>query len=132
MLDLAKDVAKLGKNSAPGDDKHAAILAKFDEDKRAYDAKLEASGLDAAEGRTRELYLARWNAEDAVLKRKPQTTAGAIALLMFAAEYLADDIGVSPCTLAPVFVNTAQAIAGDGAAVKISRPLQEVLDGERI
>jgi len=40
---------------------------------------------------------ARWDAQEAVLNAKPQTEAGALALLIFLAEYLAVVAGDLMC-----------------------------------
>jgi hypothetical protein len=58
-----------------------AILSKFDEEKRAYAARRQVSGLDEAERRAFELSQLRWDAEDAVLNAQPRSLAGAVALL---------------------------------------------------
>jgi hypothetical protein len=111
------------------------ILSKFDEDQRAYDAKRQPSSLDEAERRTVELCQLRWDAEDAVLNAQPRSHAGIFALLMFVAEYLAEDMDSDMCKIVPVFVNAARAMratAGDAAPISISKSLQEVLDGERV
>lgn len=49
---------------------------------------------------------------------------------MFTAEYLADDMGMDLDKIVPVFVNVAAAITG--TPVKVSKELQEVLDGDRV
>ena len=110
----------------------ATILSKFDEEKRAYDAKRQKSGLDEVERREFELSDARWDAEDAVLNAQPHSPAGLFDLIMFMAEYIAEDTMTDICKIVPVFVNAAKAmraIAGDARPVTISKDLQEVLHG---
>src|SRR3984893_3628435 len=113
----------------------ATILSKFDEEKRAYDTKRQKSGLDEVERREFELSDARWDAEDAVLNAQPHSPAALFDLIMFMAEYIAEDTMTDICKIAPVFVNAAKAmraIAGDARPVTISKELQAVLDGERV
>ena len=62
-------------------------MAKFDEAKRAYEARRETSGLNAVLQLNDELSIARLDAEDPVMQAQPRTLAGVAALLVFAAEY---------------------------------------------
>jgi hypothetical protein len=85
--------------------------------------------LDEVERREFELADARWDAEDAVLNAQPHSPAGLFDLIMFMAEYIAEDTMTDICKIVPVFVNAAKAmraIAGDARPVTISKGLQEV------
>jgi hypothetical protein len=109
----------------------AAALQKFDQARSVYEAKRESSGLNAAVKRWEELAGRKWDASDVVMKAKPQTTAGASALLLFTAERITENnLDLNAEYFLPALVNAARAIAGDGAPVKVSKELQEVLDGE--
>jgi MutS domain I len=91
--------------------------------------------LNAAEERWHELTDARWDAQDAVLNAQPRSHAGVLALQMFTAEYLADDMETNTCKIVSVIVNAARsmrAIAGDTRLLTISKELAEVLSGDRV
>jgi hypothetical protein len=112
---------------------HGTILrvprhfAKFDENKRAHDARKRESGLTAAQARAEELIDLQWEAEKKALSCKPRTPSGAAALLLFAAELTAEcDLAIEH--IMPAIVNAATAIAG--ANVKISNRLAGVLAGD--
>jgi hypothetical protein len=107
----------------------APARAEFDEAKRAYDARREASGLNAAMRLHEEFVGARMDAEDAVMQVQPRTHAGVVALLVFAAEYWErhqiEDYPDLPAAMAAA----ARAIAGDPSKVVISEKLAASLDG---
>ncbi len=63
---------------------------KFDEARCVRDAKREASGLAAADIKFNEAADMRCDAADTVLKGESRTPEGARALLLFAAEYVAN------------------------------------------
>ena len=107
----------------------AAALAKFTEEERAYKARREAFGLDAAWQLNEELSNARLDAEDPVMQAQPQTLAGVVALLLFVAEYWEiKDIDDYP-DIPAAMVTTARAIAGDPSKVVISERLAASLKG---
>ncbi len=98
----------------------AAILAAFDQAKKEYDDASKAAGLDAARKHVDRAWTAFDKAEAAVLKTRPTTPAGGVALVQFCAEYLArydacDDV-------AAALVNAMIALSS-GAEIIISQRL---------
>jgi hypothetical protein len=83
------------------DAERTAALAKFDEAKAAYDAKMKASRLAAAERLKDRLENLCIEAEEAVLSAKPQSKEGAVALLIFAAELAAHGLCPDPNQIGP-------------------------------
>jgi hypothetical protein len=105
----------------------AASLARFDRSHQAWQEKCEASGFSAAESAHDEAMDALSAAENAVLRSAPQTPAGAIALLLFGAEFAIGGLAFEDSELATILVNAARAVAGQGASFTFSAELKEAL-----
>jgi hypothetical protein len=128
-IDLCRRLLQLRGSSASFEEEQDRVLAKFNEAKRAYDEKREASGLNAAVGLHEELADARRDAEDAVMQAQPRTHASVVALLVFAAEYWQrHDVENYP-DIPAAMVTAARAIAGDPSKIFISERLAESLEG---
>jgi hypothetical protein len=98
----------------------AAVIAAFERAKKEYDAKYSEAGLDVAQERIEVAWVAFEEAEDAVLRTKPTTAAGGVALVHFCAEYLAE---YDACgQVAAALINATAALA-NGSEVMISKKL---------
>jgi hypothetical protein len=110
-------------------DERSAILTKFNDVER----KAKHEELDEVECQLEDCLCVRDQAEEKVLKTKPRTQAGIAALLIFIAEHLvlyeyryqADDI-------LPALVNTAQAVAENGAPLVLSDRLMAAINDEDV
>jgi len=75
-----------------------------------------------------KLFKKEWKAVNAALETEPRTTAGALALLLFTAEYGADCDGINIEQYIAVLANCAQALAGD-EPIEISERRAAVASG---
>jgi hypothetical protein len=107
----------------------AAALAEFDEARGAYDARREASGLNVAWQLNEKIADVRGDAEDVVMQAQPRTHAGAVALLVFAAEYWQRHEVEDYPDIPAAMVTAARAIAGDPSKIVISDKLAASLEG---
>jgi hypothetical protein len=108
----------------------SAALESFDAALRAYEDRKDVSALIAANDHADNLTEELADAEDAVMRAKPRTPAGLVALLVFAAEFSLRGAAFEPGEIAPVLVLAARAIAGrDASQIELSEKLSAVLAG---